>query len=492
MQDLLDVSALQGPLTISLAQDQGAGDVLSYYGSVDMGAAVPGGEAPVELVRYTRIESYKGGELAHLVVQGSGVSVRAPNRPNGRDLVVNPVQSTLDNPPDGADLVSLTRDGAGNLLPTLNEFLGPVLIGGTLFPAQERISDTDVSVESELPLSLQPSLAESDPAARERRVEVNRLRIEGDLETRGELYLAGSDIELAADLGVGVTTPGDLGSAAGSDAKVVLVAVGTADQVDDEAGRNPGDIVVELGDDEIERTIYAGLGDLIANNGIQNADALVLNFDGGVLRTAVSPSESGDSNPSLQSQVTPEGLTELLRNYLNVLNLDAAEFVVILFNPTTQLSTVIGRLYLDLGLFVEELSLYGLEGSGLALFYSQCEEVEGCVPTVTLEQLEELIESLGDMLETLAVEVSTEARLKAEVLGLRLRRAQVLMKELRIFMGLDAPEGLEEEDDGFDPEDFPSLESAVEPVGDQAPLEARKAGEGGRPRAELDGARAAG
>ena len=435
--DILDVSAIAGPLTLFLSGDNGSLTTPDYRGNVVSGARDNGDENNTEpLVYYRGIERYAGGEAAYLLVE-----VLA----EGRNLVVNPQSSTpAEDRPSNPILLSLTQDEGGERLQTLDEFLGAVLIGGTLFP-EEVLADG----EGELPLSLRPSLGESNVAQRGRGVQADTLRVEGALETRGDLYLAASNIQLVGDLAAGTETAGELASAAGSASKVVLVAVG-AKPVDSRAGAGPGNIEVQLSEGDAERTIYAGSGTLIANSGIEGANSLVLNFDGGVLRTAVSPGATRNSN----SQVRPEGLTTLLRNYLAVLDLDAQEFVVILFNPTTQLSTVIGRLYLDLGLFVEELSLYGLEGAGLALFYSQCEEVESCAPEITLEKLEKLIALLEEQLAGGLVSVTG---LDREVLDLRLRRAQALRKELRVFLGLDAPEGVEEEEElDFEEFDLPS------------------------------------
>ena len=439
--DILDVSAIAGPLTLFLSGDNGSLTTPDYRGNVVSGARDNGDENNTEpLVYYRGIERYAGGEEAYLLVE-----VLA----EGRNLVVNPQSSTpAEDRPSNPILLSLTQDEGGERLQTLDEFLGAVLIGGTLFP-EEVLADG----EGELPLSLRPSLGESNVAQRGRGVQADTLRVEGALETRGDLYLAASNIQLVGDLAVGTETAGEFASAAGSASKVVLVAVG-AKPVDSRAGAGPGNIEVQLSEGDAERTIYAGSGTLIANSGIEGANSLVLNFDGGVLRTAVSPGATRNSNPNLQSQVRPEGLTTLLRNYLAVLDLDAQEFVVILFNPTTQLSTVIGRLYLDLGLFVEELSLYGLEGAGLALFYSQCEEVESCAPEITLEKLEKLIALLEEQLAGGLVSVTG---LDREVLDLRLRRARALRKELRVFLGLDAPEGVEEEEElDFEEFDLPS------------------------------------
>jgi predicted ribosome quality control (RQC) complex YloA/Tae2 family protein len=50
--------------------------------------------------------------------------------------------------------------------------------------------------------------------------------------------------------------------------------------------------------------------------------------------------------------------------------------------------------FIDTSLFEEELSLYGVIGRGIALALAQCEELEGCAPNVTDEELSQLIASI--------------------------------------------------------------------------------------------------
>jgi hypothetical protein len=50
--------------------------------------------------------------------------------------------------------------------------------------------------------------------------------------------------------------------------------------------------------------------------------------------------------------------------------------------------------FIDVSLFEEDLALYGTIGQGIALTLEQCEEIEGCAPDVTEEELNQLIEGL--------------------------------------------------------------------------------------------------
>ena len=50
--------------------------------------------------------------------------------------------------------------------------------------------------------------------------------------------------------------------------------------------------------------------------------------------------------------------------------------------------------FIDVGLFEEDLTLYGVIGTGMALALAQCEEVEGCAPDISEAELDELINGL--------------------------------------------------------------------------------------------------
>ncbi|HKK16022.1 MAG TPA: hypothetical protein VJ981_04900, partial [Gammaproteobacteria bacterium] len=57
--------------------------------------------------------------------------------------------------------------------------------------------------------------------------------------------------------------------------------------------------------------------------------------------------------------------------------------------------------YIDTGLFEQDLTLFGIIGYGIALALAQCEEIEGCAPNVTQEELVELIAQLEARIEEL-------------------------------------------------------------------------------------------
>jgi len=62
------------------------------------------------------------------------------------------------------------------------------------------------------------------------------------------------------------------------------------------------------------------------------------------------------------------------------------------FTTLTTLIQILEQLgYIDTGLFEQDLDLFGVIGTGIALALAQCEEVEGCAPNVTEEELVAII-----------------------------------------------------------------------------------------------------
>ena len=63
-------------------------------------------------------------------------------------------------------------------------------------------------------------------------------------------------------------------------------------------------------------------------------------------------------------------------------------------NPATALIGLETLAFVDVGLFEEELTLYGQIGNGIGLALAQCEEQEGCAPNVTEDELNTLISTI--------------------------------------------------------------------------------------------------
>jgi hypothetical protein len=141
---------------------------------------------------------------------------------------------------------------------------------------------------------------------------------------------------------------------------------------------------------------------------------------------------------------------------------------VLILNPAAVLIGLETIAFVDTGLFEEELTLYGVIGNGIALALAQCEEVEGCAPNVTEEELDELIAGLEARIAELekrlaeATGAGERALLEELIAGYRaeledFKRYRVELKE---FFAEDEEEEDFEED--FD-EDFGEEELPVTP-----------------------------
>ncbi|NNE37506.1 MAG: hypothetical protein HKN08_04310, partial [Gammaproteobacteria bacterium] len=136
---------------------------------------------------------------------------------------------------------------------------------------------------------------------------------------------------------------------------------------------------------------------LVAANDIINANNFIIDANGGNLQTVVG---SGNTPTFGVLNATPIDSTDATISFLNGLavgtglNLNNLTFVQA---QTLILGNLIGLeqiAFIDVGLFEEDLTLYGTIGQGIALSLAQCEEIEGCAPDVTETELDELIEGL--------------------------------------------------------------------------------------------------
>jgi len=146
--------------------------------------------------------------------------------------------------------------------------------------------------------------------------------------------------------------------------------------------------------------IDAGSGVLVSEGTIENAGNIELNFAGGNVQVALGENEDNANN--LQGNATGSELDAGIENFINnVLGLTVNAVVVSFFNPASALIGLQEVAFIDVGLFEEELTLFGTIGRGIALSLAQCEEIEGCAPNVTEEELVELIEGLEGRIEEL-------------------------------------------------------------------------------------------
>jgi hypothetical protein len=205
---------------------------------------------------------------------------------------------------------------------------------------------------------------------------------------------------------------------------------------------------------------------------VTNSDELVLDFRGGDFELAVSAARQETSEPSSTSDATGIGLGDSLRGFINtVLGLDLVGVQVNLVNPAARIIGLEDVGTVDTGLFEEDLTLFGQIGAGVALAFGQCEQVEGCAPSVTeteaqmtIAALDERIAAIDARLEQDDVPAAERAELESLAVEYRSERArwQAYLEDLREFLaGPTSRDGL--------PDDFE--EELPEPV-DTATLDA--------------------
>ena len=152
---------------------------------------------------------------------------------------------------------------------------------------------------------------------------------------------------------------------------------------------------------------------IIAADRIRGANNVNLVFSGGELDAVFGNAENvgfGVGSNFSDNTSDPDFLAFIERLGLVLgantgLNLRFAQ--IFQLNPATGLVGVEALAFVDLGLFDQELTLFGAIGTGIALALAQCEEQDGCAPSITLEELNTLIDQL-----------------EARIAELKLRRAE--------------------------------------------------------------------
>ncbi|MDZ7736350.1 MAG: hypothetical protein U5P41_09780 [Gammaproteobacteria bacterium] len=295
--------------------------------------------------------------------------------------------------PAGGPGGDMTVGGGDLVLPNLAGLTGPLFIGGVVDPATTPLNNQSVTINTDI------------------------LTVNDVITTGGDIVLLGGQIDLdAPTMNIG--------------GQMNFVATGT-----DCASCGP--INGGAGDGNIHSnqpiTVNADSGLIIAAGGIQNSDNLTLDFGGGDFQLAVSQAQQDTSTPNQLSNAFGIEPTNQTFNFINILGLNVVASVVNFFNPALQLFALEDISFIDTGLFEEELSLFGVIGEGIALALAQCEEIEGCAPNVTPEELDTLIEGLeariGELEKRIAETADPAMREELEQL------LADYQAELREFMG---------------------------------------------------------
>lgn len=211
-------------------------------------------------------------------------------------------------------------------------------------------------------------------------VVVNPPGVTADLITVEQEFLVGGDVTL---IGSNIVLDAGVSGAAGT-GQVTLVAVG---DTQGNGGATPGDITGPLAGTAI---IGGGTAVLIANNAVVNAGTIRLELSGGDLFLAQSADQAEpvfDPSSNAISQDFDPSTVPLIAS----LGLNLQSVQVVFTNPAAALTGLQNVQFIDVGLFEEELSLFGVIGNGIAMSLDQCEEPEGCAPNLSEEEIEALI-----------------------------------------------------------------------------------------------------
>jgi hypothetical protein len=277
-------------------------------------------------------------------------------------------------PSSGVPDVSIGVDGDGTtadlILPTATGFSGHMIIGGTLTPFEDAMSLLDplihvVLINAENLTVNSPIILGSSPA--------------------NLTLLATSNLNLNNDINIGT-------------GQITLASIDPLG-LGNEGNINALSPVV----------ITASSGYFVATGDFTGTTDITLAFNNGFAEGAIGgstiPGPFGpSSNVSSPDEQTPE--------FINVVNtlgalaggIDINSFNTIafdVFNATAQLIALEELGFIDTGLFEQDLTLFGIIGYGIALALAQCEEIEGCAPDVTMEELDSLIAQLEARIEEL-------------------------------------------------------------------------------------------
>jgi len=366
-QSYAGATTFSGNLSGTAITMNGRGGAVTVAGTINgTSLSLASGNGSVRTVTTTGAQTYSGpiafsGDLtgANLVFNGTSTFSGDIVLQSSTDVFDfnAPVTGTgnLDIlPTANTDIFIGNGSGAGHIASNqFTGFQGHLIIGALLNPLDSPAEDAIVVMPPNVTADL--------------------ITVERDFRVGGDVTLIGSNIELGASVG-GVPGSG----------QVTLVAVGDSQN---NGGDAPGDIV---GPPTGTSIISGNKAVLIANNTVTNAGNIQLALNGGDLFLAVSATEDEPTfDPtSNATSVTfdPETVPIIISLGLNLQSVQ-----VFFTNPAAALTGLQNVQFIDVGLFEEELSLFGVIGNGIAMSLDQCEEAEGCAPNISEEELDALI-----------------------------------------------------------------------------------------------------
>ena len=309
--------------------------------------------------------------------------------------------------------------GAGDLLlPNLTGFTGHTVIGGTLTPAgiDPYYTATDITVNT-------VSLTVTDA-----------------IISDGSVTLLAGDIFLNNDI---TLTNGIIGMIAAGPTAVPGATTGVID-----ASAGPVTLTAPA-------SVTNPSGAFVANDTIVSSQNITLDFGGsGEIDVAVGADDEIEFNGASQNidTTTDPDFTSFVTNVLAAKGIAANVTTTFSINPASALIGLETLAFIDVGLFEEELTLYGQIGTGIALALAQCEEQEGCAPNVTEDELNNLINSLEARLLELERRLTeeTDINVRAELEEL----IEGYNEEIKDFRGYrqQLQDFFSAEDEGFEEE----------------------------------------
>ena len=240
--------------------------------------------------------------------------------------------------------------------------------------------------------------------------------------TSGNIVMAGSVIEFAP-----TTTSTMVNLAAGNpgDGDIALIALGTQLQPanDGFGGVDPnGDIIAPAAQ---EVTITGGRALLASTNEIVNSEQILLQLGSPPGEILVTQGDAANTVVDFKIGSLADDSNSTDTDTLTILNsvaqlistgafagfgaagvsfsdiTSAQQSIVSIFNPAAVLTLLQAISFLDASAFESELSLFGIIGEGIAQSLDQCEDAEGCAPSVTEEELAGFIEILNERITRL-------------------------------------------------------------------------------------------
>lgn len=380
---------------------------------------------------------HDGWDVGNLVFNGTSLTITANTilEPTGSitypaNVLGGSTTTLAITPPEGSSQTIGGANGVAGVIPTASftNFAGHLMIGGTTNPL-------------------------TAPITQATEVDINALTItvNSSLSTNGAITLLAGGLNLNASVSAGGPGGGSL----------AFVAAGTDPLVGSTGGT--GDILVPAlinvqGSDAI----------FVAANTFNDPGNVALDLNGGLVEVATG---GGDPNttitfgPGTDASTTGGGVASTaFSNFLGLFGtaLNAAQIQVL--NPAADLIGLEELGFIDTGLFEQDLTLFGQIGTGIALALAQCEEIEGCAPNVTEEELDEFIAQIEARLEEL-IRRAAEARTPSEkekleelIAGFQkeLENFMKYREELREYLAVgedeDFDEDLGDEDFGVTPD----------------------------------------